>query len=339
LKILIIGGRGELGSQILKACKKVGYNCISTSRNPQKSEVYFDWMVCKTFENAFSYDVVINAAPVSDYDLYFDFVRQILCQKRIFVETTANSNLVQAIIEFQEQTKGPSLGLFVHGAGIFPGISNFLFRFALKQYPDAQKAAFNVKYSVFSKAGRDMCQLMAESLTRPSVYYQNPKWFTDKPIGPISLFQEKTNIKNTWKGFLADLPDTQYFAAIRPDLNFIGSYFTPMSDVLFPALKLFNYAPKSKFFIKLYAQGFYFMRGVVFKHRTSEMLVSVVLDDRHVTQIKVKDAIYAAGVGVAALLPLLISKIGVLRVDELTEPDVFFQQLKQNEPELFEFWV
>jgi hypothetical protein len=262
-----------------------------------------------------------------------------LSQKRIFVETTANSSLVQAIIKFQEQTKGPSLGLFVHGAGIFPGISNFIFRLALQQYPDAQKAAFNVKYSVFSKAGRDMCQLMAESLTRPSVYYQNQKWFTDKPIGPISVFQEKANTKKSWKGFLADLPDTQYFAAIRPNLDFIGSYFSPMADALFPVLKLFNYAPKSKFFVKLYAQGFYFMRGVVFKNRTSEMLVSVVLEDYQTTQIKVKDAIYAAGAGVAAILPFLISQTGVLRVDELTEPDVFFQQLKQNEPGLFEFWV
>lgn len=339
MKILIIGGNGELGSQIVKACKKAGYDSTSTSRNSQKSEVYFDWKACKTFENAFNFDVVINAAPVPDYDIYFEFVRQILSQKLVLIETTANANLVQAIIKFQEQTTSTSLGLFVHGAGIFPGVSNFLFRAASKQYPDAKKAAFNVKYSVFSKAGRDMCQLMAESLTKPSVYYQDQEWFTEKPIGPIAVFQEKALQKNTWKGFLADLPDTKYFAAIRSDFKFIGSYFSPMADALFPFLKLFNYAPKSAFFIKLYAQCFYFMRGILFKNRTSEMIISVVINDKDISQIKIKDAIYAAGAGVAAILPFLSTQTGVLRVDQLVEPDSFFRKLKENEPELFEFWV
>ncbi len=338
LKILIIGGNGELGSQIVKACAKAGYDCTSTSRNPQKSEIYFDWKVCKTFENAFDYQVIINAAPVPDFELYFDFAKQTLSQKRILVETTANSSLVQAIIAFQEQNRSTFLGLFVHGAGLFPGISNFLFREAIKQHPEAIKAAFNVKYSVFSRAGRDMCQLMAESLTRPSVYYQNQEWFTEKPIGPIAVFQEKAKEKNIWKGFLADLPDTQYFATIRPDLKFIGSYFSPMADVLFPLLKLFNYAPKGAFFVNLYAQCFYFMRGILFKNRTSEMFISVVINDKHISQIKVKDAIYAAGAGVAAILPFLSSHTGVLRVDELLEPEVFFEKLQDNESGVFEFW-
>lgn len=337
MQILIIGGKGELGSQIFKACLKAGYGCILTSRKSKNSEVYFDWKVRKTFENAFNFEVIINAAPVPDFDLYFDFAKQVLSQKRIFIETTANSSLVQAIIKFQEQTKVTSLGLFVHGAGIFPGISNFLFQAAIKQNSDATKAAFNVKYSVFSKAGRDMCQLMAESLTKPSVYYQAHKWFAEKPIGPISVFQEKVKQKNTWKGFLADLPDTQYFAAIRPDLKFIGSYFSPMADALFPVLKLFNYAPKAAFFVKLYAQYFYFMRGVLFKNRTSDMLISVVINDKHISQIKVKDAIYAAGAGVVAILSFLSSHTGVLRVDELVEPEVFFEELKYNEPHVFEF--
>lgn len=337
MKILIIGGNGELGSQIAKACTKAGYDCTSTSRNPQESEVYFNWMVCRTFENAFNFEVVINAAPVPDFELYFDFAKQILSQKRVIIETTANANLVQSLIKFQEQTTFTSLGLFVHGAGIFPGVSNFLFRAASKQYPNSQKAAFNVKYSVFSKAGRDMCQLMAESLTKPSVYYQDKEWFTEKPIGPIAVFQEKAQQKNTWKGFLADLPDTQYFAAIRPDFKFIGSYFSPMADALFPFLKLFNYAPKSAFFVKLYAQCFYFMRGILFKNRTSEMIISVVINDKDISQIKIKDAIYAAGAGVAAILPFLSTQTGVLRVDELVEPEVFFEKLKGNESDVFEF--
>ncbi|MCP9761878.1 hypothetical protein [Lacihabitans soyangensis] len=337
MEILILGGKGELGRQIVKACAKAGYNCTSSSRNPQKSEVYFDWMVCKTFENAFNYDVVINAAPVPDFELYFDFVKQTLTQKRIFVETTANSSLVQAIIAFQEQNKSTSLGLFVHGVGLFPGVSNFLFRAATKQLPETSKATFNVKYSVFSKAGRDMCQLMAESLTRPSVYYQDQEWFAEKSIGPIAVFQEKAQQKNTWKGFLADLPDTQYFAAIRSDLKFIGSYFSPMADALFTLLKLFNYAPKGAVFVKLYAQSFYFMRGILFKNRTSEMIISVVINDKDISQIKVKDAIYAAGVGVAAILPFLSNQTGVLRVDELVEPEVFFEKLKHNESDVFEF--
>ena len=339
MKILIIGGKGELGSQIVKACTKAGYECTSTSRNPKKSEVYFDWMVCKTFENAFNYDVVINAAPVPDFELYFDFVKQTLSQKRIFVETTANSSLVQAILTFQEQNRSASLGLFVHGAGLFPGVSNFLFRAATKKYPGATKVAFNVKYSVFSKAGRDMCQLMAESLTKPSVYYQDQEWLAEKPIGPIAVFQEKAQQKNTWKGFLADLPDTQYFAAIRPDLKFIGSYFSPMANALFPLLKLFNYAPKGAVFVKLYARCFYFMRGILFKNRTSEMIISVVINDYDISQVKVKDAIYAAGVGVAAILPFLSNQTGVLRVDELVEPEVFFEKLQGNESDVFEFRI
>jgi hypothetical protein len=337
MKILILGGRGELGSQVAKASRKLGYIVTLGSRNPSSDEIRFDWCNINTFDGVSDFDVIINAAPVLEYDLYFDFIKKLLTQKKVFVETTASSNLVKSILLFQKQYSGPANGLFVHGAGIFPGITNFLFKTAAQPFSEINKVAFNVKYSVFSKAGRDMCQLMAESLTQPSVYYENQQWHTDKPIGPVSIFREKNQAQNTWKGFLADLPDTQYFAAMHPDAGFIGSYFSPMADALFLVLKLFNFAPKNQFFIKLYAKMFYLMRGIIFKNRTSEMVISVVLNDTHISQINIKDAIYGAGAGVAALLPFLDSKTRVLRVDELVEPEVFLRNLQENEPGLFEF--
>jgi hypothetical protein len=257
MDVAIIGGSGLLGTQIFIACKLENHTVCSVSRN---SKITFDWTNASTFSNLDAFDVIINAAPVHEIPLYFEFVKNILNQKQAFIETTANPILVQEILTFQTKYSNQSKGLFIHGAGIFPGISNFLFLKALEKHPNPSIVRFNVKYNIFSKAGKDMCLLMAQSLTKPSIFYQNSDFNNEKPIGPIHTFKNK---KNDWKGFLADLPDTRYFAKLCPSANFIGSYFTPLPDFLFPVLKAFNFAPKSNLFVKIYASCFYFLRGII----------------------------------------------------------------------------
>ncbi|MCP9766411.1 hypothetical protein EGI22_00735 [Lacihabitans sp. LS3-19] len=339
MQITIIGGQGELGLEITKACKKAGHIITTTSRKPQENQIQFDWNNKQSYQNLHSSKIIINAAPVKDLNNYFEFIDTLLSNNQKFIETSARPDLVVALIDFQKNFKKNTSGLIVHAVGIFPGISNFLLKEALEQKPNAKSVNFNVKYSIFSKAGKDMCQLMAESLARPSVFVENGNLKFDKPVGPIKTFEKINNKGNsskntTWKGFLADLPDTRYFTKQLPEAKFIGSYFSPVSDFLFPFLNLFNFAPKNPFFINIYAKCFYFIRGIIFKNKTSKMLITIVLDDVFTKQIEVQDALYTAGAGVAAILPFLENQKGILRADEFISSEAFFNTINQTEPNI-----
>jgi hypothetical protein len=62
------------------------------------------------------------------------------------------------------------------------------------------------------------------------------------------------------------------------------------------------------------------------------MLISLVLDDVFTKQIEVKDALYTAGAGVAAILPFLENQKGILRADQFISPKSFFNIINQIEP-------
>jgi hypothetical protein len=340
MQITLIGGQGKLGQEIKKACKKAGHLISTTSRTPQENQIRFDWNHKQTYLNLHSSKIIINASPLKDFNCYFEFLETLLSNNQVFIETSARPDLAAAMVDFQKKFNKNIPGLVVHAVGIFPGISNFLLQEALLQKPGAKSVNFNIKYSIFSKAGKDMCQLMAESLAKPSVYFENGQWKYDKSVGAIKTFEKINTTGNsskntTWKGFLADLPDTRYFAEQLPDAKFIASYFSPVSDYLFPFLSLFNYTPKSSFFINIYAQCFYFFRGFLFKNKTSKMLISIVLDGIITKQIEVKDALYTAGAGVAAILPFLENQKGILRADQVISAKSFFNTLNQIEPNIF----
>jgi saccharopine dehydrogenase-like NADP-dependent oxidoreductase len=191
MQITIIGGRGELGQEIKKGCKKAGHLISTTSRAPKENQIHFDWNHKQTYLNLHSSKIIINAAPVKDLNCYFEFLETLLSNNQVFIETTARPDLVAAMIDFQKNFNENIPGLVVHAVGIFPGISNFLLQEALEQKPGAKSVNFNVKYSIFSKAGKDMCQLMAESLAKPSVYFENGRWKYDKSVGTIKTFEKK----------------------------------------------------------------------------------------------------------------------------------------------------
>jgi hypothetical protein len=343
MKILVIGGKGELGSQIINACQRANYQATASSRNPENDETKFDWADETIFGNLNSFEVIINASPVPNRPLYFRFIQDFLQKKSRFIETTATSAFVSEIIQFQKENSGKTFqGLYVHGAGLFPGLSNVLFSYALSKNKNAKTLYFNIKYSIFSKAGKDMCQLMAESIVTNSTFYKNENWAFDKAIGETKefknatiRFENKNEKPEKWLGFLADLPDTKYFVEMAPQFNFIGSYFSPVSGFLFPFLKLFNFAPSGSFFVNIYAKCFFFMRGFLFKNRTSQMQLTVILEDEKYFQIALKDAINAAGVCVAACLAFTQTQKGIKRMDEIVDAESYFEKIKALEPEGF----
>jgi hypothetical protein len=343
MRILVLGGKGELGQQIVNACEKANYQTNVSSRNPKNDEMKFDWTDETSFENLDSFEIIINASPVPNRALYFKFILAFLQKDSRFIETTATSAFVGEIIKFQKENSGKTFqGLYVHAAGLFPGLSNVLFSYALSKNKDAKRLHFNVKYSIFSKAGKDMCQLMAESIVTNSTFYKNGNWAFDKPIGhtkefknPTIRFENKNEKPEKWLGFLADLPDTKYFVEMAPKLNFIASYFSPVKGFLFPFLKLFNFAPSGSFFVKIYAKCFFFMRGFLFKTRTSQMQLSLILDDEKYFQIALKDAINAAGVCVAASLEFTQNQKGLKRMDEIVDAESYFKKIKALDSEGF----
>lgn len=326
MKILIIGGNGELGCNIFTVMKENILNTLfKSSRNPSSKDILFNWDDSNTWQNVLNNSVIINASPITNFNNYALFLKLIDKHACTFIETSADIKVVKFMMEFSSKNIFEQ-GLIVHGAGIFPGISNFMTKKALEIYPNTTDLRFNVRYTIFSKAGRDMCKLMADSLAIPAFSYNYNKMIEETPIGHFQKFEFENK---SWRGFSAALPDTLYMHAQKPTLTFVSSYFSPLPDFILPVLKVFNVFPKSAFFLKIYETSFYLLRAKIFKHKTSDMLLSLLIDKKHIINHHTHDAIKEAGYGVAAILPFIAKQKGIKVVTELCGVEEFFKSLKE----------
>lgn len=324
--VLIIGGKGELGRNIYNVLAEDGGNTLTvSSRKPQKGEVYFDWEKVESFQKAFNFDFIINCSPVKNISNYFKFVEQVLALRTAFFETSAEVALIENIVDYQFQTSQPK-GLYVHGVGIFPGISNLLCQKAFNLHPDAQEVRLNMKYNIFSQAGKDMCKLMAKSLFSPSFRFQNGQKIVGLPIGDIYEFKQS---EKSWLGFEAALPDTIYLSKIFEKAGLVSTFFSPFGRPLFGMVKWVNQLGHKPWIETMLANYFYLLRGVIFKHRSSAMLLSLSLDGSKMLQISFKNGLRGAGICCSTLIEYLSNHHpeGYYSIEKVVEAEAFLNKI------------
>jgi hypothetical protein len=323
-KIVVIGGRGALGRKIIEALIPETSQTVAVAS--RRVGVSFDWLKPETFQNIAAFDIVINAAPVGNFEAYTKYVLSYIPKNKLFIETIANMDLIKNIMKIRGQIGGT----YIHGAGVFPGVSNVLCKYWAQKLPKIDTLRLNMKYNVFSQAGTDMCLLMAKSLGEASISIQQHKIVEGRPIGHIHTFSCNNN---RWKGFEAALPDSLYLQNILPNARYLSSYFSGVPSWLVPMLKLYNYIPQWAVVQKINYGIFLLLRTVLFSKKTSKLQLGIEIDGQHFEYIGFTDALLAAGLGVRALIECPIQKSGIFAIEEAVDATVFLKKLKACKPE------
>jgi hypothetical protein len=192
----------------------------------------------------------------------------------------------------------------MHGAGIFPGLSNLFYKKALETHKQASMLRFGVRYKILSAAGKGMAQLMASTILDASRWIEDNTVRTGPPIGKSRTFQWE---KGQAKGFRVFLPDLLYMQKIQGLPN-AETYLSLKPTWIAGVSPLFNAMPAGKWTETLLTKWFFFVRGILFRTTRTDLCMSLQLDKEPAQFLYVSDAFRAAGFFVAACVTSINTK-------------------------------
>jgi len=323
-KILVIGGRGHMGSRIAASLERAfGERVwIGSRRGGGTRRVRFDLNDKRTWSVASDFGVFVNAADdsVAPPDKFLEAVKS---QNVIFMETSADARLYRRLTDRAAEFADSPMVL-VLGCGVFPGLSNLLAAHAAGAADGARRLRLSISWNVMSGAGAGTCRLMVRFLTQPALLRRDGALREGPALGKIVRVKfergERLAIEcgfpeSVLLGHSLGVPRVEVFASIRP--SFGKGALRAMSKKSF--LRFAASAPMRLI------EGAYFrvLRGVALKGRTTrvEMLAEVPGSPEARRWLKVRDGMAAAGDMVAAMVAIMEKGVpggGVYTPDMLT---------------------
>ena len=178
-KILVLGGRGFLGSRVAEAMRRLpGAEVAVGSRRGGGGSVQIDITDSSSRAAMAGYDVVVNCTDSTEAPPE-RAAEYCLLSGITFVETSAHPEVVERLYQFALRVPDPS-GSLVLCAGVFPGLSNLLA--AEVAGDDAVRIDLGIRYSPLSHAGLGVCRLMADLLALPARRFERGQMVEDLPI-------------------------------------------------------------------------------------------------------------------------------------------------------------
>ena len=186
-RILVIGGKGFLGSRIAAALRQIeGAEVVVSSRRGGGEVVACDIEDSSSRPAMAGFDVVVNcadglrAAPEKAAEFC-------LLSGATFIETTADAVVMERLWETARKVPDPQ-GTLVLGAGLFPGLSNLLAADLVARHGVPERLEVGVRYCPWSVAGAGVCDLMVEAASRPAVRYEAGERVEDPPVTVAGSF-------------------------------------------------------------------------------------------------------------------------------------------------------
>lgn len=166
MKVILIGGRGHLGSRAWRALTKLpDLELVRAGRHARDDgDLSLDITKLDTLTSLREADLVVNAS--SSHTAAPDRLADYCLERGLtLLETSSDSRVVQRLLE--RRTRAAS-GTLVLGAGIFTGLSNLLGAAAVRAEPGCDRLELAVRSSPFSGAGAGTVDLMLDSLRTPA---------------------------------------------------------------------------------------------------------------------------------------------------------------------------
>jgi hypothetical protein len=317
MKILLLGGRGYFGKEITKAISQNPTNevWIGSHSVIGKNIVSIRWGNADFLQKIASFDIIINAAPIPSDEQYLACIRSILSSNKVFIETTADPVDIARLLVWQEMPEWDTThsysarGLFIHSAGIFPGLSNLFYKHFLERRSDIIHLRFGIRYKILSGAGRGMCHLMATTILEPSHWIENNEERTGPPIGS-GYWMEWQGVRA--KGFRVFLPDLLYIRKLY-DIPNVETFLSVKPQWISRISSCFNWLPRAKWSRIVLERWLYLVRGIVFKRTRTDLCMSLRLNEELFHTLSVNDAFSAAGFFVAACVECLKTERGKIK--------------------------
>jgi hypothetical protein len=158
MRVVVIGGRGFLGSRAVRALRAARVETIVAGR---KGDVVVDLDRPETFAALDGADVIVDcsnshaASPLA-------LAAHVLEHGGVLLSATSDAGVIDALLRMHRASKGP--GALVIGAGIFTGVSNALAHAAFDALPGCEELTLGVRTSPFSGAGGGTIDLMIDVL-------------------------------------------------------------------------------------------------------------------------------------------------------------------------------
>lgn len=196
MKILVIGGTGFYGRQIVAALAQV--DAASTAIAGRRGPVTLDLADPASFAVMGDYEIIINAADSVSADPV-PAAQWCLANGPAWFDIGADAPIAERLLAIPDD--GP--GAVIVGVGLFPGISSAL----AVSVAEGGPVDLGIRLSVFSGAGPGIVQLMMRMLTDPSVWWAQGERRVGPPVGPLKRidYPSAANVKSIRTG-LADAP-------------------------------------------------------------------------------------------------------------------------------------
>jgi short subunit dehydrogenase-like uncharacterized protein len=325
MNILLIGGLGYLGSQILRALRERGFAVTVATRHPfAPAMTRVDLLDPETFAATDSFDVVIDAADalMAPPD---ELIAYCLEQGQLFIETSSDPETIERLTDRFHATGEEHAGVLVLGAGIFTGLSNLVAAAAFAQVAKADqvsKLELGIRVSPLSRGGQGMVKLIPHLLALETIRYEHGERVAEQGIskGPRLPFYEKPH--GTVSVPLAEVP----MLAASTNVENIACYMSPAPSILrFAFLLTPAFILSSRPFTLLLLLWFTLLRRLLLRWRSSPVELSAVATQEsgqtYVVKLRAEDGMQSAGDAVALLVEDLARATpagGVYMIDEVT---------------------
>ena len=326
-RILILGGAGILGTEVLRALS--GTPNLTVEVGGRRGPVRVDLGDPSTYPALADWDVIVNTADSltapPDGALAWVYDRG-----GTWIETASLPEVFQRTLRLREVQRP---GRLVLGAGVFTGLSNLVAARASSRLQTCSRLDLGVCFSPLSRAGGGMVELMLELAGTPATWWENHTLHHGAPLSPGPLLPVGSAGQRSlgWRAPFAEV-DLLRASLGTPTL---GVHVLPRPAWLGPVFAftppgLFRWAPTRK--LARLALGL--LRQVLLRRVSSPVtLIGVARgEDRAVCRLRVGDGLEAGGQMIAALALLLVQRpppSGVHCVDEITDLHTVLEAMAQ----------
>lgn len=360
-RVLILGGRGRIGSSVAQdIAKHTQANITVTGRTAiqLRHDYSFEHLALDLVETEKLYEVISNANIVVHCAGPFHYrdteVLRICIEQGVdYVDVSDHRSYTSKVLTLHEQAAEKGITAVIN-TGIFPGISNSMVRQCVEQFDRAEKIHLSYVVAGSGGAGVTMMRTTFLGLRNPFEAWINGKWETVKPYSerePITFPQPYGKTGVYW----FDMPETFTLPKAFPTVESVITKFGSVPD-------FYNHLTwiTANIFPKSWIQN---RNGIEFLAYVSHSMTDVtnnisgigVAIRSEVTGIKDgQTAVYcstlahentaiAAGYGTGSIVQLLLEgklkKSGVYPVEEALSTDLFEEMMQSRGLNINQEWL